>query len=95
MSFRVKDKPETEFSLKADDLAAFERSLRFRHELIHNPDVSRRKLSKDEWSDLHSIAGLIFGCDVILNTFISENLDDEVKHRIKRPNQRNGLSGLN
>jgi hypothetical protein len=29
------------------------------------------------------IAGLIFGCDVVLNTFISENLDDEVKQSVK------------
>ena len=85
MSFRVKDQPESEFSLDADHLAAFERSLRLRHELIHNPDSSRRKLNKDEWSDLHSIAGLIFGCDVVLNNFISEHLDHEVKQRLKKP----------
>ncbi len=84
MSFRVKDRPESEFSLDADHLAAFERSLRLRHELIHNPDSSRRKLDKDEWSDLHSIAGLIFGCDMVINNFISEHLDDEVKQRVKK-----------
>jgi hypothetical protein len=84
MSFRIKDKPESQFSLDADHLLAFERSLRLRHELIHNPDASRRKLSKDNWSDLHSIAGLIFGCDVVINNFISENLDDEVKQSIEK-----------
>jgi len=84
MSFRVKDQPKTKFSLDADHLTAFERTLRLRHELIHNPDSTRRKLSSNEWSDLHSIAALIFGCDVVLNDFISENLDDEIKKRIAK-----------
>ncbi len=84
MSFRIKDQPKSEFSLDADYLAAFERSLQLRHELIHNPNSSRRKLKKDEWNDLHSIAGLIFGCDVVLNNFISEHLDDEVKRAAQK-----------
>jgi hypothetical protein len=95
MSFRVKEKPDKQFTLDADHFAAFKRSLRLRHELIHNPDASRRKLSEKEWNDLHSIAGLILACDSVISTFVSENLDDEVKQqRTKRPHQRNGPTGL-
>ena len=62
--------------------------MRLRHELIHNPDLSRVKLSPDEWTDLHLVASLILACDdsrmrrrVLLN-FISENLDEEIKQNI-------------
>lgn len=79
MHLRVKDQPETEITLESEHLAAFERSLRLRHELIHNPDLTRVKLSPSEWTDLHLIAVLVFGCDVVIMNFISENLDEEIK----------------
>ena len=79
LQLRVKDQPETEVTLESENLASFERTVRLRHELIHNPDLTRVKLAPIEWVDLHLIAGLIFGCDVVINNFIAENLDEEIK----------------
>jgi hypothetical protein len=61
---------------------ALERTIQFRHELIHNLDSPRVELADLEWQDLDAVVSLITGCDIVLSQFIAKNLDIELRPQV-------------
>lgn len=81
MQLRLEEKPDNELSATSEDFDSFKKVLSMRHELIHNPDLSKTKLTEQEMLDLHSVSLLILFCDVVFNNFINNNLDDELRKK--------------
>jgi hypothetical protein len=80
---RVKDEPSKVLEIKPEAVSKYGQLLQLRHQLIHNPDAHKRELSAEELDWLYETPALILACDLLLTSYISENIDPELK---KEPN---------
>lgn len=76
---RVKDEPSKVVEIKPEAVSKYGHLLQLRHELIHNPDAHKRELSAEELDWLYETPALILACDLLLSSYISENVDPELR----------------
>jgi hypothetical protein len=70
----IKDDPGTEASFSTEMLFALKKIFNLRHELVHNP-AQRCFFDEATLADLHGVACMVFGSDIVLLPEIQANRD--------------------
>lgn len=76
---RVKDQPSNVLEIKPDAVTKYGQLLQLRHELVHNPEISKKELNEEELDCLYETPVLILACDLVIMSFLSKNVDPELE----------------
>lgn len=79
VQIRLKDDHTKQFEVTDRHVKSLRSLLALRHELVHDPDKHKHKLTEEEISWLYDAGLLMFACDIVLNQFIAANIDLELK----------------
>lgn len=79
VQIRLADDHTKQFEVTDRHIKSLRSLLGLRHELVHDPDKHKHRLTEEEISWLYDAGLLMFACDIVLSQFIEANIDPELK----------------